>query len=258
MDGRLQRRLSGLDDADHVTGGLEQDPHHLAPILVVLDEEHSTAPVPMTRIRGGPGCVTTSGGVHARKPHDERASSPRPVAASHHAAAVLLVATMRPDPASEAAPFRVRALADFAHRTTELRLGPLADDDATALARSLSRNTLDDETVASAVARRRQGRTLSSKEASSILHRFRQHLAGRYTVIEITPALFHEAMRLANTHALRAYDAVQLAAAIEINQKEQDAGFAPMTLISADQALNDAAAAEGLLVENPNVDPESL
>ena len=46
-------------------------------------------------------------------------------------------------------------------------------------------------------------------------------------------------MRLANTHALRAYDAVQLAAALEINQKEQDAGFAPVTLISGDQALND-------------------
>ena len=99
--------------------------------------------------------------------------------------------------------------------------------------------------VTSAVARRRKGRTLTSSKASSILHRFRQHLAGRYTVIEITPALFNDAMRLANTHALRAYDAVQLAAALEINQKEQDAGFAPVTLISADQALNDAATAEG-------------
>jgi len=68
-------------------------------------------------------------------------------------AAVLLVATMRPDPASEAAAFRVRALGDFTHRTTELRLGPLADDDACALARVLAQDILDDETVASAVAR---------------------------------------------------------------------------------------------------------
>ena len=52
--------------------------------------------------------------------------------------------------------------------------------------------------VTSAVARRRKGRTLTSAKASSILHRFRQHLAGRYTVIDITPALFDEAMRLAN------------------------------------------------------------
>ena len=61
--------------------------------------------------------------------------------------------------------------------------------------------------------------------------------------------------RLANTHALRAYDAVQLAAALAINQKEQDAGFAPVTLISADQALNDAATAEGLTVDDPRSHP---
>jgi class 3 adenylate cyclase len=68
-------------------------------------------------------------------------------------AAVLLVATMRPVPASEAARFRVRALGDFAHRTTELRLGPLGDEEARALARSLGQGTLDDETVDSVVAR---------------------------------------------------------------------------------------------------------
>ena len=109
--------------------------------------------------------------------------------------------------------------------------------------------------VTSAVARRRKGRTLIAAQASSILRRFHQHLAGRYTVIEMTPALFNDAMRLANTHALRAYDAVQLSAALEINQKEQDAGFAPVTLISADQALNDAATAEGLAVDDPTSHP---
>ena len=55
--------------------------------------------------------------------------------------------------------------------------------------------------VTSAVARRRKDRTLTSKKASSILHRFRQHLAGRYTVIEITPALADDAMWLANSHS---------------------------------------------------------
>jgi hypothetical protein len=46
-----------------------------------------------------------------------------------------------------------------------------------------------------------------------------------------------------------------LAAALEINRKEQDAGFAPVTLISADQALNDAATAEGLTVDDPRSNP---
>jgi hypothetical protein len=48
---------------------------------------------------------------------------------------------------------------------------------------------------------------------------------------------------------------VQLAAALEISQKEQDAGFAPVMLISADRALNDAALTEGLAVDNPNSHP---
>jgi hypothetical protein len=62
-------------------------------------------------------------------------------------------------------------------------------------------------------------------------------------------------MRLANRHALRAYDAVQLAAALKIRQERQDAGFAPVTMISADQALNDAAMAEGMAVDDPRAHP---
>src|SRR5437763_275966 len=69
------------------------------------------------------------------------------------------------------------------------------------------------------------------------------------------PALDIDAMRLANTHSLRAYDAVQLAAALHIRREHHDAGFSPVTLISADQALNDAATAEGMAVDNPNNHP---
>ena len=109
--------------------------------------------------------------------------------------------------------------------------------------------------VTAAVARRRKGRTLTSAKASSILHRFRQHLAGRYTVIELTPALFNDAMRLANSHALRAYDAVQLAAALEILRQRQEAGLGPVTVIPADKALNTAATAERMTVDDPNSHP---
>ena len=62
-------------------------------------------------------------------------------------------------------------------------------------------------------------------------------------------------MRLGNTHALRAYDAVQLAVALEVNRIYQAAGSSPVTLVSADRDLNDAATAEGLTVENPNLHP---
>jgi uncharacterized protein len=110
--------------------------------------------------------------------------------------------------------------------------------------------------VTSAIARRRKGTPpLAPSRASSLLRRFRHHLDGRYTVIEITPGLLNEAATLANAHLLRAYDAVQLAAALAINRKEQDAGFASVTLISSDRALNDAATAAGLTVDDPITHP---
>ena len=67
-----------------------------------------------------------------------------------------------------------------------------------------------------AVARRRKGKTLTPRCASSILHRFGKHLDGRYVVVEVTPSLLDDAMRLGNAHALCAYDAVQLAAPSEV------------------------------------------
>jgi predicted nucleic acid-binding protein len=109
--------------------------------------------------------------------------------------------------------------------------------------------------VTSAVARRRKGRTLTSPRASSILYRFRKHFIGRYIAVEVTPALLDNAMKLANTHVLRAYDAVQLALAIEVNRIHQAAGASPITLVSSDRDLNKAAQAEGLAVEDPNLHP---
>ena len=107
--------------------------------------------------------------------------------------------------------------------------------------------------VTCAIARRRKGRTLTAAKASSLLCRFRQHLAGRYVVIEVTPALLDDAARLGNAHSLRAYDAVQLAVALEVNRSHQAGGSGPVTLVSGDRHLNDAAAAEGLPVDDPNL-----
>jgi len=54
---------------------------------------------------------------------------------------------------------------------------------------------------------------------------------------------------------LRAYDAVQLAAALEVKRIYQTGGLGPVILVSADQELNAAAVAEGLLVDDPNSHP---
>ena len=64
-------------------------------------------------------------------------------------------------------------------------------------------------------------------------------------------------MRLAEIHGLRAYDAVRLAAALELNGRWLAGGLTGITLVSADQDLNIAALAESLMVENPNLHPSS-
>ncbi len=62
-------------------------------------------------------------------------------------------------------------------------------------------------------------------------------------------------MLTARKHRLRAYDAVQLTAALEVHRMYQSKGLGPLILVSADQELNTAALAEGLVVEDPTGHP---
>jgi uncharacterized protein len=109
--------------------------------------------------------------------------------------------------------------------------------------------------LTSAVARRRRRGTLSAARTAAILSRFSRHLTSRYVAVEITPTLVRAAMNLANTHELRAYDAVQLAAAIGLNTESIHAGSNGITLVSADIELNKAAQVEGLVVEDTSAYP---
>jgi predicted nucleic acid-binding protein len=109
--------------------------------------------------------------------------------------------------------------------------------------------------VTSAITRRQFAGDLSAAQAGAILGHFRRHLTQYYRVIELTPAHFAEAMRVARKHRLRAYDAVQLAVALELHQLQRDTGLGTVTLVSADRPLNMAAAAEGLAVEDPTTHP---
>jgi predicted nucleic acid-binding protein len=103
----------------------------------------------------------------------------------------------------------------------------------------------------SAVTRRQRGGHLSAAQAGAILGHFKRHLARRYNVLEVTAALLGEAMLLARKQGLRAYDAVQLAVAVEVDRLNRQAGFGPMIFVSADRELNASAIREGLIVEDP-------
>jgi uncharacterized protein len=105
--------------------------------------------------------------------------------------------------------------------------------------------------VASAITRRQYKGDLTPARAGAILRHFRRHLTDRYRVVELTAPLCDHAMLLARKHRLRAYDAVQLAVAFEVNRLQQIARLGPVTLVCSDQALNIAANAEGFTVDDP-------
>ena len=106
--------------------------------------------------------------------------------------------------------------------------------------------------VAAAFARRLKGGSLTTLDAQSALALFQHDLTNNYFTIEVTQVSLSEAMRLATRHALRGYDAVQLAAALEANDERISIGLPPLTFVSADIELNDAGQIENLNVENPN------
>ncbi len=110
------------------------------------------------------------------------------------------------------------------------------------------------ETV-SAVTRRLRRGEMSPPDAATALADFRRHYASVYFLIRTSPAIIAHAMELVEKHGLRAYDAVQLATALQVQAKCRLDGTPEPTFVSADTALNAAAAAEGLAVDDPNAHP---
>jgi predicted nucleic acid-binding protein len=109
--------------------------------------------------------------------------------------------------------------------------------------------------VASAITQRLRAGSLSSSDATIGMTNFHYDFLHQYRIVEILPALTSRAVFLVQAHGLRADDAVQLAAALEINADRVAVGLSAITLISADAALNAAAVVEGLAVDDPNEHP---
>lgn len=104
----------------------------------------------------------------------------------------------------------------------------------------------------SAIARKRRGLHLKPDVAMRALQRLRRDFGRSIYVIEVTPALLHNAEGLADKHGLRGYDAVQLSAALKANAERARAGLPPLVLVTADNDLLAASASEGLTTDNPN------
>ena len=109
------------------------------------------------------------------------------------------------------------------------------------------------EVVAALARRARQGSTPHPALMNAIAN-FRTDFDSRFNVVEISRSLVAAAMDFAERHGLRGYDAVQLAAALQVH-REYLAFGTNCTMVSADVELNTAALIEGLPVENPELRP---
>lgn len=105
------------------------------------------------------------------------------------------------------------------------------------------------ETIA-AITRRERGGTITPRDAATAMADFQLDFARQYRIVEVSAGLVAQATAMARKHALRGYDAVQLAAVLEIHVTDPS-----LTLLSADIELNAAAQDEGLSVDDPNSHP---
>lgn len=106
--------------------------------------------------------------------------------------------------------------------------------------------------VISAISRREKGGHISSTDADTARITIEQDYLNEFQKVEISEILVSKAANLAKKYVLRGYDAIQLAAALETEKERLAVGLSPLTLLSADTDLNNAAIAENLLVDNPN------
>ena len=106
--------------------------------------------------------------------------------------------------------------------------------------------------VIAAIERRKRIGTLTAPDAAAAIAVFRAHLASEYAMVDVTRLLIGQAAGLAEMHGLRAYDALQLASALQVHNERRAFRLPGLVLVSADLALNTAAMAEGLTIEDPN------
>jgi predicted nucleic acid-binding protein len=119
-------------------------------------------------------------------------------------------------------------------------------------ANTISTSALTWVEVISAFAKRHRMGDISTHLYKALTARFLQEARFRYGRLRVNDAVIDVAVELIQRHPLRAYDAVQLATALILNSTLIADKLLPLTFVSADNVLCEAARAEGLPAENPN------
>jgi predicted nucleic acid-binding protein len=108
--------------------------------------------------------------------------------------------------------------------------------------------------VVSGIVRRGRSDRVAVDTLAETCRRIRRDFQNLFSIVGVSPILLNRAAEVAEKHALRAYDAIQLAAAMQVDSATRAVG-SQCTVISADAMLNAAAITEGLTADDPNTHP---
>jgi len=107
------------------------------------------------------------------------------------------------------------------------------------------------ETISALTRRLRRG-DITEAEFDQACNEADADFVNQFRVVDLTNAIIEDAAMLARKHGLRAYDAVQLAAAQDTGKIVLKIESTQLTLVSADLELNTAAVSKGFRLEDPN------
>jgi uncharacterized protein len=107
----------------------------------------------------------------------------------------------------------------------------------------------------SAIARRQREQSILSTQAQQIFAAFNYHWNEQYFTVPVDLNITQFAAQLVQQYPLRAYDAVQLAAALSIQNQLAAPDVTSFTFLSADDRLCTISQLAGLLTDNPNQHP---
>ncbi len=109
--------------------------------------------------------------------------------------------------------------------------------------------------VAAAFARKERAGEITETERRQYPGLFVLDCQSQLHLLSTTDTILRLAAEITHRQALRAYDVIHLATALQANQLLVGAGAAAPTFISADGRLCSAARAEGLAIDNPLAHP---
>lgn len=107
----------------------------------------------------------------------------------------------------------------------------------------------------SAIARRQREKSISMAQGQQVLSAFQTHWNTQYFMIQVEQAVTQLAGQLVFQHPLRAYDAIQLAAALSLQRQLSLPDVHSFIFLTADDRLCAVAQATGIATENPNQHP---